>query len=325
MARMTKYKAIKGVKDIISPDIERWHILEEEMKRAFGLYRFSEIRIPIFENTAVFVRSIGDTTDIVEKEMYTFEDRGGENLTLRPEGTASVVRAYVEHQMFTSSSVTRLYYMGPMFRRERPQAGRYRQFYQIGAEVFGEDSPEIDAETITMLMEALSNLKLKNLTLHLNSLGCDECRPVFKESLKKFVKERLDSFCPNCQNRYERNPLRIFDCKNPGCQKATKGAPTIDQALCPVCVEHFDKVKDSLTKSGVKYNLNNRLVRGLDYYSKTTFEISAEGIGAQNSIAGGGRYDKLVEEFGGPATPAFGFALGVERTVPLIDESIKTD
>ena len=316
-----KYQAIKGVKDILPGEIEKWQFMEKTAREVFELCGFSEIRIPIFEMTEVFTRSIGETTDIVEKEMYTFNDRSGDSLTLRPEGTASVVRAYVEHNLYNPPSVVKLYYMGPMFRCERPQAGRYRQFYQIGAEVFGTENPEIDADVIGMLMRYFERLGLKELELQINSLGCDECRPKFREALISFLKEKKSLLCEDCQKRFERNPLRIFDCKSTNCHEATKGAPTIEDYRCDNCKNHFNSTLNYLDKLNIPYVKNPKLVRGLDYYTKTAFEIISKGLGAQNAIAGGGRYDKLVEEFGGPPTPAFGFAIGVDRTAPLIQSS----
>ena len=318
----TKYQAIKGVKDILPGEVEKWQFMEKTAREVFELYGFSEIRIPIFERTEVFTRSIGETTDIVEKEMYTFPDRSGYSLTLRPEGTASVVRAYVEHNLYNPPSVVKLYYMGPMFRCERPQAGRYRQFYQIGAEVFGTENPEIDAEVIGMLLKYFEKFGLKELELQINSLGCDECRPKFREALITFLKGKKNLLCEDCQKRFERNPLRIFDCKSVSCHEATKGAPTIEDYRCDNCKSHFNSTINFLDKLNIPYIKNPKLVRGLDYYTKTAFEIISKGLGAQNAIAGGGRYDKLVEEFGGPPTPAFGFAIGVDRTAQLIQPSV---
>ena len=317
----TKYQAIKGVKDILPGEVEKWQFMEKTAREVFELYGFSEIRIPIFERTEVFTRSIGETTDIVEKEMYTFSDRSGDSLTLRPEGTASVVRAYVEHNLYNPSSVAKLYYMGPMFRCERPQAGRYRQFYQIGAEVFGTENPEIDADVIGMLMRYFERLGLKELELQINSLGCDECRPKFREALIEFLKGKRSLLCEDCQKRFERNPLRIFDCKSTNCHEATKGSPTIENYRCEGCKSHFDSTLSYLDRLNIQYAKNPKLVRGLDYYTKTAFEIVSKGLGSQNAIAGGGRYDKLVEEFGGPPTPAFGFAIGMDRTAQLIQPS----
>ncbi|OGV95873.1 MAG: histidine--tRNA ligase [Nitrospinae bacterium RIFCSPLOWO2_02_FULL_39_110] len=315
-----KYQAIKGVKDILPGETEKWQFMEMTAREVFECYGFSEIRIPIFEKTVVFTRSIGETTDIVEKEMYTFTNGSGDSLTLRPEGTASVVRAYVEHNLYNPPSVVKLYYMGPMFRCERPQAGRYRQFYQIGAEVFGTENPEMDAESIGMLIRYFERLGLKDLELQINSLGCDECRPKFRKALLEFLKDRKNMLCEDCQRRFERNPLRIFDCKSANCHEATKESPTIESYMCENCKSHFDSTLRYLDKLNIPHTENPKLVRGLDYYTKTAFEIVSKKLGAQNTIAGGGRYDKLIEEFGGPPTPAFGFAIGIDRTASLMED-----
>ncbi len=314
-----KYKAIKGVKDILPGETEKWYFIEKHARDIFETFGFSEIRIPIIEKTALFARGIGETTDIVEKEMYSFEDKGGESITLRPEGTASVVRAYIEHGLYNNHSLTKLYYMGPMFRHERPQAGRYRQFYQIGAEIFGEESPSIDADIITMLMYLFKRLGLNNIELQLNSLGCERCRPVFRERLLDFLKKRLPVLCEDCNRRFERNPLRVMDCKSKGCSEVMKDSPDMDGSRCEECQRHIDGVIEYLLIAGIRYTLNPRLARGLDYYTRTTFEITDKGLGAQNAIAGGGRYDSLVEDFGGPRISAIGFAIGMERLVSLID------
>lgn len=311
--------AIRGFNDILPGESEIWRHIESEAYRIFSGYGFSEIRLPIVEKTELFSRSIGETTDIVEKEMYTFADRHGDSLTLRPEGTASAVRAYIEHKLYTAP-VTRLYYTGPMFRYERPQKGRYRQFYQIGAEVLGDDSPRADAETLTMLVRLFDAVGLKGVDLQINSLGCPECRPVYKERLYEFLKGKKGSLCENCVRRIDTNPLRALDCKSHGCIEATKDAPSILDSLCPACSEHFEKVKKTLTLGGITATVNPRMVRGLDYYTKTTFEITATGLGSQNAVAAGGRYDRLVEELGGPATPCFGFAVGMERVALLLKE-----
>ncbi|MFQ5465004.1 MAG: histidine--tRNA ligase [Thermodesulfobacteriota bacterium] len=304
--------AIRGFNDILPGASLVWREIENEAARVFSSYGFSEIRIPVVEKTELFSRSIGETTDIVEKEMYTFSDRRGGSLTLRPEGTASVVRAYIEHRLY-ALPVARLYYTGPMFRYERPQKGRYRQFYQIGAEVLGDDSPGADAETIEMLMRLFANLGLKGVSLKINSLGCQACRPEYRTRLLAFLRGVADRLCENCRRRIEANPLRALDCKSAHCVEATKGAPSIIDSLCGDCRTHFSGVKDRLGLLGVDYAVDPRMVRGLDYYTRTTFEIIAAGLGAQNSVAAGGRYDRLVEDLGGPPTPCFGFAIGVER------------
>ncbi|MFQ5737224.1 MAG: histidine--tRNA ligase [Thermodesulfobacteriota bacterium] len=311
--------AIRGFNDILPEDSWIWRHIETSAFETFSAYGFSEIKVPVVEKTELFKRSIGETTDIVEKEMYTFSDRRGDSLTLRPEGTAPVVRAYIEHKLYTAP-VTRLYYTGPMFRYERPQKGRYRQFYQIGAEVLGEPSPGADAETLSMLMRFFGKIELPGATLQINSLGCAECRPGYKAVLIEYLHGVREALCENCKRRMEANPLRALDCKNPGCVEATKGAPSIIDSLCEGCAEHFAMVRASLASYGIEPPVNPRMVRGLDYYTRTTFEITAEGLGSQNAVAAGGRYDRLVRELGGPATPCFGFAIGIERVALLIKE-----
>ncbi|MEK6678492.1 MAG: histidine--tRNA ligase [Nitrospirota bacterium] len=319
-------QAIKGVKDILPGEVEVWQYIENKARSVFETYGFSEIRAPIFEYTELFSRSIGETTDIVEKEMYTFEDTTGKKITLRPEGTAPVVRAYIEHQLYNKAHITKLYYFGPMFRHERPQAGRYRQGYQIGAEVFGIDSPILDAEILSILNNLMEAIDVKGLDLQINSLGCKECRPKYKEALKQFLKDKLPLLCENCQRRMDRNPLRVLDCKGKTCKDAVKDAPIILDYLCDGCKKHFDKVKETLKILNVSYTLNPRLVRGLDYYTKTTFELVSTNLGAQNAVAAGGRYDGLVEELGGPKTPGIGFAIGIERLASLMEkDNFKTN
>jgi len=309
-------KAIRGVKDILPSEVGIWQYLEATSQKILRNYGFSEFRVPIFEDTALFVRSIGEETDIVSKEMYTFPDRKGKSLTLRPEGTASVVRAFVEHKLYAQSPYQKLYYQGPMFRYERPQAGRSRQFHQIGAEVFGLAEPSVDAEMLTLVHDLFLKLGLSDTTLFLNSVGCPEnCRPQYKKVLQEFLRKDLGDLCPDCQQRYEKNPLRIMDCKNEGCQAKLSQAPFILEHLCPACQQHHQEVERLLKLAGIPYRINYRLVRGLDYYTRTAFEVTSTGLGAQNAIAGGGRYDHLVEDFGGPSTPAIGFALGMERVV----------
>ena len=261
----------------------------------------------------MFQRGVGDTTDIVQKEMYTFEDSGGRSITLRPENTAAAVRAYVENKMFAGAQPTKLYYMGPMFRYERPQAGRYRQFHQFGVECFGTNSPAADAEVIAIAWEFYRRLGLTGLEVNLNSVGCPNCRPAHKAKLQEFLRPRLAELCPTCQGRFEKNPLRILDCKSPVCQEITKDAPTTLDCLCEDCKAHFEQVKQYLDIAGIPYKINNRLVRGLDYYTNTAFEIIMEGIGAQSAVCGGGRYNGLIEEIGGKPTPGVGYALGMER------------
>ena len=313
-----KIQSIRGVKDILPGDIEKWQWVEEIARNVFSKYGFKEIRLPIFENTKLFSKSIGETTDIVEKEMYTFEDRSGEQITLRPEGTASVVRAYIEHKMYNPPSVVKLYYMGPMFRYERPQAGRFRQFYQIGVEAMGTANPTVDVEVMTLLIEFFRSLGLTDLELQINSLGCADCRPKYRETLKAAIRGHLGELCQNCNQRYERNPLRVLDCKAERDREIAKELPKTKDHLCESCKTNFDQVQALLDSTQTPYSLNPLLVRGLDYYTRTTFEVVSTGLGAQNAICGGGRYDSLVEEFEGPSTPCFGFALGMERLISVI-------
>lgn len=303
----------RGTEDILPGTSEKWHYLEEKARSLCRLYGYREIRTPIFEHTELFQRGVGDTTDIVEKEMYTFYDRSGRSLTLRPEGTAPVVRAFLEHRLYSGPLPVKLFYIGPMFRYGRPQAGRLRQFHQLGVEVFGSRDPAVDAEVIALAMDFYRQVGLKSLELHLNSVGCPACRPVHREKLKAYLRDKLDILCPTCQGRFERNPLRIFDCKSEVCQELVAQAPTITGSLCPDCAEHFRRVLRYLEDLGIEYILDEHLVRGLDYYTNTAFEIMVAGIGAQSSIGGGGRYDGLVEACGGPPTPGIGFGLGLER------------
>jgi histidyl-tRNA synthetase len=315
-----KISSIKGFVDILPGEVETWQFAEEKAREVFALYDFSEIRIPIIEKTELFSRSIGETTDIVEKEMYTFADQDakGSSLTLRPEGTAGVVRAYVEGELYQIEPVRKLFYFGPMFRRERPQKGRQRQFYQIGAEALGRADPLIDAEILLLLSDLFSRVGLEGVVLELNSLGCVQCRPAYRAELLAFLREREGKLCENCRRRMERNPLRILDCKEESCIEATRHAPSILDTLCQACKEHFDAVRHLLGESGVDYKLNPRMVRGLDYYCRTTFEWTSAQLGSQNAVAAGGRYDGLVADLGGPPTPGIGFALGMERLVLLL-------
>jgi histidyl-tRNA synthetase len=310
--------AIRGFNDILPGKVERWHFLEDTARDLFESFGFSEIRIPIMEKTELFVRGIGETSDIVEKEMYTFPDRHGESITLRPEGTASVVRAFIEHSIYARDPVSKLYYIGPMFRYERPQKGRYRQFHQMGAEIFGVESPFADAEVLSMLMELFRRTEIRGAELQINSLGCNECRPNYRSALLDFLKTRTERLCPDCQRRIKINPLRALDCKNEGCKEETIDAPSILDSLCLGCSTHFQEVRSNLDNLGTSYSVNPRMVRGLDYYLKTTFEIVCPSLGAQNAAAAGGRYDGLVKDLGGPDIPGLGFAIGMERAVSLM-------
>jgi histidyl-tRNA synthetase len=321
-----KINSVKGFADIFPGAVETWQLVEAKARQLFKSYNFAEIRIPILEKTELFSRSIGETTDIVEKEMYTFEDRdarggdasAGTKLTLRPEGTAGVVRAYVESEMYKVEPIRKLYYMGPMFRRERPQKGRMRQFHQIGAEALGRGDPFIDAEILLLLSDFFIAVGLTEPSLQINSLGDSACRPGYRETLLSFLRNRRDALCVNCRRRMERNPLRVLDCKEPGCIDATKDAPSILDSLCAACREHFATVGRLLNQTHVPFTLNPRMVRGLDYYCRTTFEWTTALLGSQSAIAAGGRYDGLVEQLGGPAIPGVGFAMGIERLTMLL-------
>lgn len=316
---------IKGMNDILPGAVETWQYLEQEARRIFGAFGYREIRLPVAEKTELFCRSIGETTDIVEKEMYTFSDKGGTSMTLRPEGTAPVMRAFIQHKLHTQDPVTKLYYIGPMFRHERPQKGRYRQFHQIGAEVIGVDDPKIDAQLLAMLSHYFETVQVPDVALQINSLGCTDCRPVYRRALTGFLEERLERLCADCQRRYTTNPLRALDCKVPGCAEATAAAPAMLDHLCSSCLEHFDRLKFYLDALDVDYTVNPRMVRGLDYYTKTTFEMVTGSLGSQNAVAAGGRYDRLISDLGGPALPGIGFAMGLERLALLIDGRDITD
>ncbi len=318
-----KIKSIRGFHDILPENIKRWHFVENAAKHIFELYRFSEIRIPVLEFTDVFARSLGTTTDIVEKEMYTFTDRDGSSLTLRPEGTAGVVRAYIENSMYAKSAISKLYYTGMMFRHERPQKGRFRGFYQIGAELIGSKEPSSDAELVAMLWRFFEETELTQfLVLEISSLGDQNCRPQYKEKLTQYFTPQKDELCEDCQRRLQVNPLRILDCKQQKCKEIAANAPSMLDNLCEECETHFNTVKENLLSVGIPFTINPKIVRGLDYYTRTVFEITTQELGAQNAVAAGGRYDGLVEELGGPATPAVGFAMGIERIVLLQEKAL---
>lgn len=310
------------MRDVLPPDIYIWQKVESTAAELFSSYGFREVRTPIAESTGLFARGIGEGTDIVDKEMYTFEDKGGRSITLRPEGTASVVRCYIENQLHTLPSPQKFYYTGPMFRYERPQSGRFRQFYQIGVEAFGSASPALDAEVISMLRTFLQKLGLPGLTVQVNSIGCAACRPGYTETLIGFLGDRQAELCPDCQRRYSRNPLRILDCKVPRCINLRQGAPKVVDHLCSDCRVHFETLQQLLTRLEIPFVINHEMVRGLDYYTRTAFEVTSGDLGAQNAVAAGGRYDRLVRECGGPDVPAFGFAIGLERLTELIKKSL---
>jgi histidyl-tRNA synthetase len=308
-----KIPSVKGFHDLLPDESARWAEIEGTARELFARYDFHEIRIPIVERTDLFRRSIGETTDIVEKEMYTFDDRDATSLTLRPEGTASVVRAYVEHAMHVAEPVSKLYYFGPMFRRERPQRGRLRQFSQIGVEMLGRDDAAADAEVLLLLHDLLDGFGIPEAEVQVNSLGDGNCRPAYRTALVAWGHQHFDELCADCRRRIEQNPLRLLDCKQPGCAALRPSAPRMDEHLCADCAAHFARVLELLAAVGVTPRLQPYMVRGLDYYCRTAFEVLAPGLGAQNAIGGGGRYDGLVRDLGGPSVAGVGFALGMER------------
>jgi len=314
-------RSVKGMRDLLPPEVGLWLRAEEEAHRVFAAYHYSEIRTPLLEETGLFARSVGADTDIVMKEMYTFRDRDDESLTLRPESTASVVRAYIEHSLYNLGGIQKLYYIGPMFRRERPQKGRYRQFYQIGAELLGSDHPALDAEVLEMLALFLERVGIKEYSLLLNSVGCPKCRPAFVEHLREALGPVKSKMCDDCQRRAETNPLRVLDCKVEADQPIIEGLPRILDFLCPDCRGHFDAVTADLLRRGIAFEITPRLVRGLDYYTRTTFEITSNALGAQNALVGGGRYDGLSEMLGGPPTPGIGFSIGQDRLMVAVEQA----
>ena len=310
----------RGTKDILPDTVGQWTYVENKIRELCGRYGYKEIRTPMFEHTELFQRGIGETTDVVEKEMYSFTDRGGRDVTLRPENTAAAVRSYLQNKLYADTAVAKLFYIGSMFRYDRPQAGRQREFHQFGVEALGGDSPAVDAEVILLAVQFLQSLGLKDLQLSLNSVGCPNCRPVYRKKLQEFFADKLEGLCEDCRSRYDRNPMRILDCKVESCKKLSVGAPEITDCLCDDCREHFEKVQAYLKAAGLEFQLDPRLVRGLDYYTKTAFEIQYAPLGAQSAVAGGGRYDGLVEEIGGNPTPAVGFAAGLERVLLALEK-----
>ncbi len=311
------YQRPRGVNDILPEEVGRWQQAEATFRDLCRVYNYEEIRTPIFEQTELFVRAVGEDTDIVSKEMYTFEDRGGRSLTLQAEGTAPTIRAYLENHLQGQDPerLVKLYYLSPIFRYDRPQAGRYRQHHQVGAEAIGSPRPEVDAEIIQLSLAFFERLGLDEVTLLLNSVGCPACRPDYIEALKSQIKPQIEQLCRECQRRYESNPLRLLDCKNPKCGEIMQNAPVLRDMLCPDCAEHFGQLQGTLDMLSVPYTLDSSIVRGLDYYTKTAFEFVAPGLGAQDSIGGGGRYDGLIEQCGGPPTPAVGVGIGLERVL----------
>ncbi len=312
--------APRGTKDILPDTVGEWTYVEQKIRELCDRYGYQEIRTPMFEHTELFHRGIGEGTDVVDKEMYTFTDRGQRSITLRPENTASAVRAYLQNKLYGENSLTKLFYIGSMFRYDRPQAGRMREFHQFGIEALGEENPAVDAEVIMLAMDFLTSLGLKDLKLSLNSVGCPKCRPIYRKVLQDYFRDKLDTLCDDCKDRFERSPLRILDCKTDADKPFMPAAPKITDCLCDECKDHFHKVQEYLTQAGVEFELDPRLVRGLDYYTKTAFEIKYAPLGAQSAIAGGGRYDGLIEEIGGKPTPAVGFASGLERVLLALEK-----
>lgn len=312
----------RGTQDILPSTIANWHYIEGRIRKLCKTYGFQEIRTPMFEETGLFLRGIGETTDVVQKEMYSFPtgDKKEQTYTLRPENTASAVRAYLENKIYGQEALTKWFYIGPMFRHDKPQAGRYRQFHQFGVEVLGTQAPMADAEVIMLVLQLFKDFGLKDLSVEVNSVGCPNCRPAYRDKLIAFFEPKKDQLCDDCKSRLYKNPLRILDCKNESCKALTIGVPEIHENLCDECHDHFEELKQYLTAAGVNYNVNPRLVRGLDYYTKTAFEVQYAPLGSQSAVAGGGRYDGLVEELDGPHTPAVGFAMGMERLLLALEK-----
>ncbi|MPQ42982.1 histidine--tRNA ligase [Clostridium tarantellae] len=309
-------QAQKGTKDMLPGDAYKWNYIERKLREISAEYGIREIRTPMFEATELFERGVGETTDVVQKEMYTFEDKGGRSITLKPEGTAPTVRAFIENSLYADAQPTKVYYFTDCFRYEKMQKGRLRQFHQYGIEVFGSQEPSIDAELISLVMRVLNDFGIEGLSLNINSLGCPTCRAKYNEALKEYLKANYENLCGTCKTRFEKNPMRIIDCKEKSCKQIVKDVPIILDFICDECNEHFSKLKNYLDIMGIQYNIDPQIVRGLDYYSKTVFEIIKDGL----TLCGGGRYDYLVKEIGGPDTPAMGFALGLERLLLTLEE-----
>ena len=312
--------APRGTKDILPDTVGEWNYVEQKIRDICARFGYNEIRTPMFEHTELFHHGIGEGTDVVDKEMYTFTDRGNRSITLRPENTAAAVRAYLQNKLYGDGNLTKLFYIGSMFRYDRPQAGRMREFHQFGVEALGEENPAVDAEVIILAIEFLKSLGLKDLELSLNSVGCPKCRSVYRKALQDFFRDKLADLCDDCKSRFERSPLRILDCKVDADKPYMLDAPKITDCLCEECQHHFHSVQHYLQQAGVEFTLDARLVRGLDYYTKTAFEIKYSPLGAQSAVAGGGRYDGLIEEIGGKPTPAVGFATGLERVLLALEK-----
>ena len=315
-------KAPRGTKDITPKDVYKWHYIEKKFREICALYGYEEIRTPIFEHTEVFSRSVGDTTDVVQKEMYSFTDRGDRQLSLKPEGTAGVIRSFIENKMYADTQPTKLYYITPCFRYERPQAGRQRQFHQFGIEVLGSDGPSVDAEVISLAVQFFNEMGLKNLSVNINSVGCPTCREEYNRKLKEYLDKKVDVLCETCLERKDKNPMRVIDCKNPHCKENLQDIPFMIDHLCEDCKDHFDKLQTYLKEMDINYVVDKTIVRGLDYYKKTAFEIISNDIGSQSTVCGGGRYDGLVEMLGGPkGISGIGFALGAERLLLTLENN----
>lgn len=309
----------KGTEDVLPKEIYKWHYVEDVIKKVAKNFGYEEIRTPIFEHTELFERGVGDTTDVVEKEMYTFTDRGNRSVTLKPEGTAPVARAFIEHKLYADTQPVKMFYITPVFRYERPQARRYRQHHQFGIEVFGSPNPSADAEVINLAMTVYKTLGVKDLELRINSVGCSKCRAEYHRILKQYLGDRLDKLCTTCRGRFERNPMRVIDCKSNACQAELMEVPLILDHICDECRDHFEALKKYLEILKLEYVVDPRIVRGLDYYTKTAFEIISDEVGKRGTVCGGGRYDKLVEDCGGPDTPGVGFGMGLERTILTLE------
>ncbi|MBO6093503.1 MAG: histidine--tRNA ligase [Oscillospiraceae bacterium] len=313
-------QAPRGTKDVLPTDSYRWQYIEEKMRKTAALAGYREVRTPVFEHTELFARGVGDTTDIVQKEMYTFQDKAHRSITLKPEGTAGAARCFLENNLYADALPCKMYYLNaPIFRYEAPQSGRLREHHQFGMECFGAQEATADAELILLAFHILSELGIRNLSVNINSIGCPHCRPKYHEKLKEFLTDRVDKLCDDCKNRYERNPLRVLDCKKPGCQEQVQNAPCMLDMLCEDCRKHFDQLQACLNESGIPYQINQRIVRGLDYYTKTVFELITSTEEGNLTVCGGGRYDHLVEQLGGPDLPAVGFGMGLERVLMLLD------
>ena len=311
-------RAVKGTNDILPEESHNWQFVESKMLETAAQFGFKEIRVPVFEHTEVFLRSVGDTTDVVQKEMYTFDDKGGRSITLRPELTAGVIRSAIEKGLVNAALPQKLCYIGGCYRYEKPQAGRLREFNQFGVECVGAAAPNADAEVISLAGAVLENIGIKNISLEINSIGCPECRKEYHKALKEYFSENTDTLCDTCKDRLERNPMRILDCKSPICSKVAENAPVVIDFLCDDCKNHFEAVKANLTAMNIDFKVNPKIVRGLDYYTRTVFEFVSNDIGAQSTVCGGGRYDGLIAQMGGPQTPSLGFAMGIERLMMVL-------